>query len=55
MTCNCKIDQARFNTEVKVCKYCDSDKFNAFMTVLDAPPVPNDALNRLLHTAAPWD
>ncbi len=33
----------------------DSDKFNAFMTALDATPVPNDALNRLLHTAALWD
>ncbi len=33
----------------------DSDQFNAFMTALDATPAPNDALNRLLHTAAPWD
>lgn len=33
----------------------DSDQFNAFMTALDTTPAPNDALNKLLHTAAPWD
>ena len=33
----------------------DRDQFNAFMTALDATPTPNDALNRLLHTAASWD
>lgn len=33
----------------------DRDRFNAFMTALDTTPAPNDALNRLLHTAAPWD
>ena len=33
----------------------DGDQFNAFMMALDATPAPNDALNRLLHTAASWD
>ena len=33
----------------------NGDQFNAFMTALDSPPTPNKALNKLLHTAAPWD
>ncbi len=33
----------------------DSDRFDAFMNALDAPPAPNKALHKLLHTAAPWD
>jgi uncharacterized protein (DUF1778 family) len=33
----------------------DGDQFNAFMEALDSPPTPNKALNKLLHTAAPWD
>lgn len=33
----------------------NSDRFSAFMDALDAPPAPNTALNKLLHTAAPWD
>ena len=32
-----------------------SDQFSAFITALDSPPTPNKALNKLLHTAAPWD
>lgn len=31
------------------------DQFDAFMEALDSPPTPNKALNKLLHTAAPWD
>jgi len=33
----------------------DKNRFNAFMQALDAPPIPSQALNKLLHTAAPWD
>lgn len=33
----------------------NNDQFNAFMSALDADPAPNTALNKLLHTAAPWD
>jgi len=29
--------------------------FEAFLEALDSPPTPNKALNKLLHTAAPWD
>lgn len=31
------------------------DQFAAFLSALDAEPAPNTALNKLLHTAAPWD
>jgi uncharacterized protein (DUF1778 family) len=30
-------------------------QFNVFLSALDADPAPNAALNKLLHTAAPWD
>lgn len=33
----------------------NNDQFNAFMAALDSPPTPNKALNKLLHSAAPWD
>ncbi len=33
----------------------DRNRFNAFLSALDANPAPNKALNKLLHTAAPWD
>lgn len=32
-----------------------SKNFAAFLEALDAPPRPNEALNKLLHTQAPWD
>jgi len=31
------------------------ERFAAFLEALDAPPQPNEALNRFLHTQAPWD
>ena len=33
----------------------NGNQFNAFMAALDSPPTPNKALNKLLHTAAPWE
>lgn len=33
----------------------NGDQFDAFMEALESPPTPNKALNRLLHTTAPWD
>ena len=33
----------------------NGDQYNAFMKALNSPPSPNKALNKLLHTAAPWD
>jgi len=30
-------------------------QFNDFLSALDADPAPNAALNKLLHTTAPWD
>ena len=33
----------------------DSDDYNAFLDALDESPKPNEALNKLLHTSAPWD
>ena len=33
----------------------NTDQFKAFMEALDSPPTPNKALNKLLHTTAPWD
>ena len=33
----------------------DDDKHAAFLDALDAAPQPNEALNRLLQTRAPWE
>lgn len=33
----------------------DSDRYDAFVALLDAPPVPNEKLKRLLSTPAPWE
>ncbi len=33
----------------------NGDQFEAFLEALDSTPTPNKALNKLLHTAAPWD
>ena len=33
----------------------NGDQFDAFMEALDSAPTPNKALNKLLHTTAPWD
>ncbi len=33
----------------------DREQFAAFLSALDAEPAPNAALNKLLHTTAPWD
>ncbi len=33
----------------------NGDRFDAFMAALNAEPTPNEALNKLLHTAAPWE
>ena len=33
----------------------DSDRFDAFVALLDAPPAPNEKLKRLLSTSAPWE
>lgn len=33
----------------------DGDRFDAFMAALNAEPTPNKALNKLLHSAAPWE
>ncbi len=30
-------------------------QFAAFLDALEAPPEPNNALNKLLHTQASWD
>lgn len=30
-------------------------QFAAFLSALDVEPEPNAALNKLLHTTAPWD
>lgn len=32
----------------------DADKFQQFMTMLDAPPAPNPGLARLMSVKAPW-
>lgn len=32
----------------------DADKFQQFMTMLDAPPVANPGLERLMAVKAPW-
>lgn len=32
----------------------DADKFGQFAALLDAPPAPNVALERLLAVQAPW-
>ena len=33
----------------------DKNRFEAFLDALNVPPAPNTALNKLLHTSAPWD
>lgn len=33
----------------------DAEQFAAFVTELDAPPVPNARLRKLLTTPAPWN
>lgn len=33
----------------------DKRRYAAFLEALNAPPEPNEALNRLLHTQAPWE
>jgi len=33
----------------------DADKFQQFINLLDAPPAPNQGLERLLAVQAPWD
>lgn len=33
----------------------DDDRYNAFLDALSESPKPNEALNKLLHTSAPWD
>ena len=33
----------------------DAERFGAFMAQLDAPPAPNERLQKLLATPAPWD
>lgn len=33
----------------------DDERYDAFIDALDRSPEPNDALNKLLHTPAPWD
>lgn len=33
----------------------DSDKFEQFVDLLDAPPQPNPGLERLMAVKAPWD
>lgn len=33
----------------------DSDKFEQFTAMLDAPPSPNPGLERLMAVTAPWD
>lgn len=30
-------------------------KYAAFLEALNAPPKPNEVLNKLLHTQAPWE
>ena len=40
-------DRNRFTVE--------GERFDAFMEALEAPAHPNEALNRLLRTPAPWD
>ncbi len=33
----------------------DADQFEQFVTLLDAPPQPNQGLERLMAIEAPWD
>ena len=33
----------------------DSDRFDTFAALLDAPAAPNEKLKRLLSTPAPWE
>lgn len=38
----------------QVCFSLDADKFQQFTAMLDAPPVPNPGLARLMAIKAPW-
>jgi uncharacterized protein (DUF1778 family) len=33
----------------------DTDKYNAFMEMLDAPPAPTEKLKQLMSRKAPWE
>jgi len=33
----------------------DADKFEQFIAILDAPPLPNEGLQRLMAVKAPWE
>jgi len=33
----------------------DAHRYSAFLEALDAAPEPNEALNKLLHSRAPWE
>jgi uncharacterized protein (DUF1778 family) len=33
----------------------DDETYSRFEAMLDAPPVPSEALQRLLRTRAPWE
>lgn len=33
----------------------DSERYDAFLRILDNPPPPNEKLKRLLATKAPWE
>lgn len=35
--------------------HLDTDKFQQFTALLDAPPAPNPGLERLMAVTAPWD
>ncbi|HEY1077409.1 MAG TPA: DUF1778 domain-containing protein [Fontimonas sp.] len=41
------LDQVFFNL--------DADRFQQFITLLDAPPTPNEALKKLMAVTAPWE
>jgi uncharacterized protein (DUF1778 family) len=41
------LDQRLFNLE--------SNQYEAFLKVLDEPPMPNDRLKRLMTSKAPWE
>ncbi|MCY7382849.1 MAG: DUF1778 domain-containing protein [Microcoleus sp. CAN_BIN18] len=39
----------------RCCLALDELKFKQFLTLIDAPPTPNQQLNTLLKTKSPWD
>ena len=41
------LDRGLFGVDAKTCRH--------FVELLDAPPLPNERLRRLLDTEAPWD